>query len=210
MMTKLREMTFVMLWILVIAFVGLMVLQWGADITGTKGRSNVVGKVEGQKITIQEFEKALAQAREAEVDKTGKSPDFDRSKAIQDEVWNSFVQRILLTKEIQDYNIQVTDREVALFILNNPLPELQQNPNFQTDGKFDMQKYRDAVLNPQNARAWIGVERYVQQTLPFQKLQELITSSAIVTEEEIKYDYMQKNMEAKIEYLNIPINAFSY
>ena len=209
MMTKLREMTFVMLWILVIAFVGLMVLQWGADITGTKGRSNVVGKVEGQKITIQEFEKALAQAREAEVDKTGKSPDFDRSKAIQDEVWNSFVQRILLTKEIQDYNIQITDREVALFILNNPLPELQQNPNFQTDGKFDMQKYRDAVLNPQNARAWIGVERYVQQTLPFQKLQELITSSAIVTEEEIKYDYMQKNMEAKIEYLNIPINAFS-
>jgi hypothetical protein len=72
MMTKLREMTFVMLWILVIAFVGLMVLQWGADITGTKGRSNVVGKVEGQKITIDEFEKALAQAREAEVDNTAK------------------------------------------------------------------------------------------------------------------------------------------
>jgi peptidyl-prolyl cis-trans isomerase D len=72
-----------------------------------------------------------------------------------------------------------------------------------------LQKYQEAVLNPQNARAWLGVERYVQQTLPFQKLQELITSSAIVTEEEIKDDYMQKNMEAKIEYLNVPISAFS-
>lgn len=208
-MTKLREMTFVMLWILVFAFVALMVFEWGADITGMKGRSNVIGKVEGQKITIEEFERALSQARESELNNTGKSPDFDRSKAIQNEVWDSFVQRILLSKEIENHNIQVTDREVALFILNNPLPELQQNPNFQTDGKFDMQKYQEAVLNPQNAPAWIGVERYIQQTLPFQKLQELVTSSAIVTEEEIKYDFMQKNMEAKIEYLNIPISAFS-
>ena len=209
MMTKLRDMTFIMLWILVIAFVGMMVLQWGADITGSKGRSNVVGKIEGQKITIEEFERALSQARETETQKTGKSPDFDRSKAIQDEVWESFVQRILLSREIEKYNINVTDREVFLFILNNPLPELQQNPNFQTDGKFDMKKYREAVLNPQNARAWIGVERYIQQSLPFQKLQDLITSSAIVTEEEIKYEFMQKNMEAKIEYLYIPISAYS-
>lgn len=209
MMTKLRDMTFIMLWILVIAFVGMMVLQWGADITGSARRSNVVGKVEGQKITIEEFEKALAQARDFEFQNTGKSPDFERSKAIQNEVWERFVQRILLSREIEKYNIQVTDREVALFILNNPLPELQQNPQFQTDGKFDMQKYQQAVLDPQNSRAWLGVERYIQQSLPFQKLQELVTASAIVTEEEIKYDFMQKNMETKIEYLYIPISAYS-
>lgn len=208
MMTKLREMTFVILWILVIAFVGLMVLEWGADITGSRGgRSNVVGKIEGHKITIEEFERALAQAREAEVNNTGKSPDFDRSKAIQDEVWDSFVQRILLGQEIEKYNIQVTDREVALYILNNPLPELQQNPQFQTDGKFDMQKYRQAVMDPNNARAWLPVEQYIRQTLPYQKLQMIITSSAMVTEEEIKYDFMQKNMEARIEYLNVPISS---
>jgi len=207
MMTKLREMTFVILWILVFAFVGLMVLEWGADITGSRGRSNVLGKIEGQKISIEEFERALAQAREAEVNNTGKSPDFERSKAIQNEVWESFVQRILLGREIEKYNIQVTDREVALFILNNPLPELQQNPQFQTDGKFDMQKYREAVMDPQNARAWLPVEQYIKQTLPYQKLQMMITSSAMVTEEEIKYDFMQKNMEARIEYLQIPISS---
>jgi peptidyl-prolyl cis-trans isomerase D len=207
MMTKLREMTFVILWILVIAFVGLMVLQWGADITGSRGRSNVVGKIEGRKITIEEFEKALAQAREAEVNNTGKSPDFDRSKAIQDEVWDSYVQRILLGKEIEKYNIQVTDREVALYILNNPLPELQKNPQFQTDGKFDMQKYRQAVMDPDNARAWVPVEQYIRQTLPYQKLQMIITSSAMVTEEELKYDFMQKNMEARIEYLSVLISS---
>ena len=208
MMTKLREMTFVILWILVFAFVGLMVLEWGADITGSRGgRSNVVGKIEGQKITIEEFERALAQAREAEVDNTGKSPDFDRTKAIQNEVWESFVQRILLGREIEKHNIQVTDREVALYILNSPLPELQKNPQFQTDGQFDMQKYRQAVMDPQNARAWLPVEQYIRQTLPYQKLQMIITSSAMVTEQEIKYDFMQKNMEARIEYLHVPIST---
>lgn len=209
MMTKLREMTFAILWVLVIAFVGLMVFQWGADITGRKGRTNILGKIEGKKVTIQEFEKAVEQARQMELDKTGKSPDFERSKQIQDEVWESFVQRVLLGREIEKYNIQVTNREVALYILNNPLPELQKNPQFQTDGKFDMQKYRQAVLDPQNAQAWLGVERYIQQSLPFQKLQTLITSSAIVTEEEIRYEFMQQNMQAKIEYLSVPISAFS-
>lgn len=207
MMTKLRNMTFGILWILVFAFVGLMVLEWGADITGSRGRSNVVGKIEGEKITIQEFEKALAQARESEVNNTGKSPDFERTKAIQDEVWDSFVQRILLARQIEKYNIQVTDREVAMFILNNPLPELQQNPQFQTDGRFDMQKYREAVMDPQNARAWLPIEQYIKQTLPYQKLQIMITSSAMVTEEEIKYDFMQKNMDARIEYLHVPVSA---
>lgn len=209
MMTKLREMTFVILWILVFAFVGLMVFEWGMDFTGTQGRSNVVGKIEGQKITIEEFERALAQARQMEIDNTGKSPDFERSRQLQDEVWESFVQRILLSREIDRYNVQVTDREVALFILNNPLPQLQQDPQFHTDGQFDMQKYREAVLNPQNARAWMGVEQYIKQTLPFQKLQELIMSSAIVTEQEIRYEYMQQNMEAKIEYVTVPVSAFS-
>lgn len=209
MMTKLREMTFAILWVLVISFVGLMVFQWGADITGRKGRTNILGKIEGQKVTIQEFEKAIEQAREMEQNKTGKSPDFERSKQIRDEVWESFVQRVLLGKEIDKYDIQVTNREVALFILNNPLPELQKNPQFQTDGKFDMQKYRQAVLDPQNAQAWLGVERYIQQSLPFQKLQTLITSSAIVTEEEIRYEFMQKSMQAKIEYLHVPISAFA-
>ena len=209
MMTKLREMTFVILWILVFAFLGLMVFEWGADITGIGGRSNIIGKVEGQKITIEEFDRAMEQAREIEAANTGKSPDYDRIVTLRDEVWESFVQRILLTKEINKFNIQVSDREVALFILNNPLPELQNNPQFQTDGSFDMQKYREAVLNPQNAQAWLGVEQYIRETLPFQKLQNLITTSAFVTEQEVQYEYKRRNFEARIEYIYIPVSAYS-
>jgi parvulin-like peptidyl-prolyl isomerase len=209
MMTKLREMTFVVLWILVFAFLGLMVFEWGADITGIGGRSNVIGKVEGQKITIEEFDRAMEQAREIESANTGKSPDYERIVKLRDEVWESFIQRILLTKEINKFNIQVSDREVALFILKNPLPELQNNPQFQTDGRFDMQKYREAVLNPQNAQAWLGVEQYIRETLPFQKLQNLITTSTFVTAQEVQYEFKRRNLEARIEYIYIPVSAYS-
>ncbi|MFQ5584860.1 MAG: peptidylprolyl isomerase, partial [Calditrichia bacterium] len=209
MMTKMREMTVVGLWILVIAFLAMMVLEWGADIGRGGGRSNVVGEVDGVKIKIDDFEAEVEGAREAEVSKSGKSPDYERIKQIRDEVWERTVQRILLSKELKKYNIQVTDREVAEFIYNNPLPFLQQNEAFQTNGKFDLEKYHDAVLNPPNPQAWLPIENYVKENLPYQKLQQYISSAAVVTEEELLYEYKRRYMEAQLEYIYIPVSAFT-
>ena len=62
MMTKLREMTFIFIWILVIAFVALMVFEWGMDFTGLNTQPNIVGKINGNKITIQDFQQAVQKA----------------------------------------------------------------------------------------------------------------------------------------------------
>jgi parvulin-like peptidyl-prolyl isomerase len=209
MMTKMREMTVVGLWVLVIAFLAMMVLEWGADIGGGARRSNVVGKIEGVKISVENFETEVEAARDMEVSNTGNAPDFDRLKQIRDEVWDRTVQRILLANEFENYNIRITDREVALYILNSPLPFLQQNPAFQTDGKFDMRKYQEAVINPPNPEAWVPVENYVKENLPYQKLQDIVTSAATVTEQEIRYEFQRRSAEAQIEYIFIPAAAFT-
>lgn len=206
MMTKLREMTFIFIWILVIAFVGLMVFEWGMDISGLKSRSNIVGKIEGNKITIQDFQKAIQNAYLREKNQTGTEPDENRMKQLRDQVWESYIQRVLLSKELKKRHIQITDREIYLQLTENPPQELRQNPNFQTDGQFDMEKYRQALQNPEIN--WMPIEDYYREVLPFQKLQDIITSSVMVPEEEIKADYMEKNVKAKIKYLHIPVSAF--
>jgi len=206
MMTKLREMTFIFIWILVIAFVGLMVFEWGMDISGIKSRSNIVGKIEGNKITIQDFQKALQNAYLREKNQTGTEPDENRMKQLRDQVWESYIQRVLFAKELKKRHIQITDREIYLQLTENPPQELRQNPNFQTDGQFDMEKYRQALQNPEIN--WMPIEDYYREVLPFQKLQVIVTTSVMVPEEEIKAEYMEKNLKAKIKYLHIPVSAF--
>ncbi len=209
MMTKLREMTFIFIWILVFAFVALMVFEWGMDFTGLRGRSNVVGKINGQKITIQEFQQAVQNLYLQERESTGQEPDEEKMAQLRDQVWDQFVQQVLFKKEIEKRDIQVTDREIYLYITQNPQslpPAISQNPNFMTDGKFDMSKYRQALQNPQ--ADWTPVEQYLREILPYQKLQNIVTASVMVTEEEVKSDYLEKNQKAQIEYLLIPASAF--
>lgn len=207
MMTKLREMTFIFIWILVIAFVGLMVFEWGMDFTGLKSRSNVVGKIDGRKITIQEFQKAVQNAYLQEKQRSGNEPDEEQMKQLRDQVWETYVQRVLFSKEIEKRDIQVSDREIFLNVTQNPPEQIRQNPNFQTDNQFDMQKYQQALQNPEVDL--LPLENYYRDILPFQKLQNLITSSVMVTEAEVKSEFIQKNQKARIKYLYVPVSAFS-
>ena len=210
MMTKMREMTFVFIWILVIAFVGLMVLEWGMDITGLKSQSNIVGKINGTKITIQEFQEAVQNYYLQERERTGQEPDEAQLTQIRDQVWDQYIQRVLFSREIEKRNIKVTDQEVFQMISENPQglpPAISENPNFLTDGHFDMAKYRQALENPQID--WSPIENYVREVLPFQKLQNIITASVMVTEQEVRDDYVDKNQNASIIYLSVPVSAFA-
>jgi parvulin-like peptidyl-prolyl isomerase len=86
-------------------------------------------------------------------------------------------------------------------------PAISENPNFLTDGQFDMAKYRQALENPQID--WSPIENYVREVMPFQKLQNIITASVMVTEQEVREDYVDKNQKASIVFLNVPVSAFA-
>jgi peptidylprolyl isomerase/peptidyl-prolyl cis-trans isomerase D len=209
MMTKLREMTFIFIWILVIAFVGLMVFEWGMDFTGLRSQSNIVGEINGNKVTIQDFQQAVQNFYLQERENTGTDPDEERLAQIRDQVWEQYIQRVLFSEEIEKRNIQVSDQEIFLQISQNPQslpPAISQNPNFMTDGQFDMSKYQQALNNPQVD--WTPIESYMREILPFQKLQNLITASVMVTEEEIRDDFLSQNQQAKIRYLHVPVATF--
>ncbi len=207
MMTRLRNMSMAFLIILVLAFVGLMVFQWGMDFSGMKGRSTTVGKIDGKKISITQFQKAVQQAYLAEKQKTGKEPDEQRMQQLRDQVWESLIQQILFDREIKKHKLKFTDKELAMYIMNNPPQELQKNPNFLTDGKFDMAKYQAALRNPQIN--WKPIEDYYRSFLPYQKLQGIVTLAATVTEQEVRDEFMRQNMKARLEYLEAPVAGFS-
>ena len=200
-MKRMREHTKAFLVFLVLAFVGTIIFSWGMDVTGIRHRSDVLGKVNGHVIKIQDYYRTLQNQIDAYRQKSNKDLTDAEMKQLQNQVWNTMVQQILLGEELKKRGITVTDQEIWYHLKNNPPAELRQNQSFQTNGKFDQNKYFQAMQNPQNDRFWMSVEDYLRGYLPYQKLQDMISSSVVVSDEEVRWEFIKKNTQAKVKYI---------
>ncbi len=209
MMGKMRDMTKWMLYILILAFVGLMVVEWGADYSGLSQRSQtIVGEIEGEEITYDQFNEMVRRAAQIEQQRTGTPLTDEQVKQLRNRVWEQEVQRIVLKKEIEKLNIRTSDDDVANYILNALTQQYRNDPNFQTNGVFDPAKLSEILAHPDNKGLLISMERQAAQDLPYAKLLDLINASVIVTEQELRDDFSQRNVKAKIEFLGVPVSAF--
>ena len=206
-MTKLREFSKLFLYILVFAFVGMMVFEWGMDYSGMNRGQNLVGEVNGDKLTYEQFQELYQQLYQSEKQRSDEDFDEAKLKTLRDQVWEQFIQRTLFSEEMKKLNISVSDSEIVYQIRNYPLDEIKNNPGFQTDGVFDMNKYRQSFNNPNIP--WYQIEDFYRQQLPFVKLQNIITSAVRVSESEIEDEYVRQNQTVKVKYLEIPFSKFN-
>ena len=209
MMTKLREFSKVFIIIVAASFIGLMVFEWGADYSGKRSQAqNIVGSVNGHKLSYSMFSELYQQLYENQRARTGdESMDDNQLKMLRDQVWEQFIQRTLFGEEMKKLGISVSDSEIVYQIYNYPLDDFKRVPAFQTNGVFDMQKYRAALGNPNIP--WMQVEEIYRQQIPFIKLQNIVSNTVRVTDEEVLDTYEKENLKAKVEYLSIAANSFS-
>ncbi len=185
MFAELRQRTKTILWIVIVAFVGLMVFVWGMDLRRRSGpESGIIGRVEKQRITLQEYRNELAnlRARYYEIEK--RRPDQQTEKEIAERAWKNIIQRRLLQREIDRYAMTVTPEEVEFELRTNPPDFVRAQPVFQTNNKFDHKKYLAALDDP--SYDFTPLVLYISQILPIQKIQRYISSSVRVTTNEVK------------------------
>ena len=213
MMTALREKTALILWFVIFAFVGLIVVEWGADYTGGQGPQAVsddVGVVNGEAISLKDFQAALRQA----ASQMPRDQRADESVLVR-QVWDSYVQEVLLTQEIERLGVQVTDKEIAYYTRMQPPSAVQSLESFQTDGQFDMAKYTQFIGDPNNLkdsnnRSFVmQVEYMLRQQLLNYKLQRLLMSSVQVTPAEVRDFFAERNEKVQIDFVAAPGSAVS-
>lgn len=197
-MKKLRESAKIMLIILVISFVGLIVFEWGMDVTGLSTQSNVMGEVNGQKIMADQYYQNIRNQVDLRRNQGGEISDQEM-EIIENQIWDGMVQEILMGEEIVRRGITVSDSEVVSTIRNNPPELLRSNETFLTDGQFDMVKYQQALYDPRND--WLPIEQYVRSVLPIQKLQNQISAAIIITPEQLRWEYVKKNEKVNVKYI---------
>jgi peptidyl-prolyl cis-trans isomerase D len=117
------------------------------DLSGLGGGGGMltttsVGKVNGESVDNRAFQAAVQQAIDARQRQTGASLSLEEVAQVRDQVWDQFVQDFIFRAEYARHGIRATAEEVAEAIKSQPLRELAQNPEFQTDGQFDPAKYQ--------------------------------------------------------------------
>jgi len=203
MQTLRNKMKHIML-ITLLAFLATIIFSWGMG--GFKNRlskaqQGIIGVVNGTQINYEQFSASVNEQLEAMRAQTGNNdiPDY-QVRQVRDQVWETLVSRILIQDEIRRQNITITDEEVVFTLRNRPPQFIMENEQFQTDGRFDFQKYREALENPNNYQSWIPVENYLRTMLPEQKIQQRIVSSVRVTDNELLQEYRRENETAKVRY----------
>jgi peptidyl-prolyl cis-trans isomerase D len=203
MLSQMRQNTKTVLWIVIVAFVGLIVVGWGMQQrTGGSGpEAGVVGSVAGTRITTQEYRSELENQRQSYYQQYGRPKTVEDEQQIVDASWESIIRRHVLYGKIEDWNIVTTDDEVLREIQYNPPPFIRQHPAFQTDSLFDHQKYMQALRDPRVDFSFL--ENYIRETLPYVKLEEYLAGCVRVTDEELISLVKMFQETAKLSYVRV-------
>ena len=208
-MTSLRTRMHFVLWALLALFLLSMTvggLVGGANIIdqifGRVNPSTAIGIVNGEKIDPVYFSRNVG-SRIDQIRSSGQSITDQQLSQARSQVWNDLVREIIVSQTIEEMGITASDEEVLYHLKNNPPSFLRSNPNFQTNGQFDPVKYEEAINNPEGDE-WFTIEQWMKNTyIPSYKLQQLIFSSATVTEDEINREFINRNINYTIDLIHV-------
>ncbi len=191
MLDDLRKRQKVVIYIVAAAFI---LTGAGGTIFGLReglfGRGRYVGKVNGSKITVQEFQNKVAEITERYRNQGQQIDDSSRSW-ISGSAWDELVNEKLWEQQIKKHRIKVANDELLTEIQNNPPQELMQNEQLQTNGVFDRRKYIEALKN--DVQFYAIMEDYMRSYLPRKKLQDKIKKDAKITMDSLKVEYTKEN-----------------
>lgn len=206
--TKMRSQMQVVMWTILVLFVTSMAiggLVGGASITDIFGQRqiNEIGSVNSNPILFEDFNSFVSSEISRSDGRNGETLTDDQKEFIRAIVWERIISDLIIQEQIEKNKIVVSDSEVVFHLQNNPPSFLKSNAMFQTDGKFDFEKYLGAVLAPTSID-WRPIENFMKEVyLPNYKLQQYIINSASINPEIVKNDFRKRFVDYELEILHL-------
>jgi len=181
------------LWALVIAFVGTIFLVWGY---GSDKREAPVAQVAGTPITQAEYRRyyeSMVQNLRQMLGGQQFSSDMIKQFNVEKSAMDSAIMEHLVVLAAQDAGVLVSDDELRY--------SLENNKDFQRDGKFDKEVFV-GVLRA-NKIAPREFEKLMRRELLAKKMTRLIADTVPVTEQEIRDAFITNNEQLKIRFVPV-------
>lgn len=175
-----------------------------------------VGKVLGEKVNVQDFQKLIDEYTEVIKMQQGvDNLNEMQMNQVKDMVWQTYIQTKVVEDEAKKIGLTVTDAELQNILAEGTNPMLMQTPfvNRQT-GRFDVNSLKKFIAdyktqqtaNPQMAaqyqtlyKYWTFIERTLRQQILAQKYQSLLAGCILSNPVEAKLSYKEENEESSIQ-----------
>lgn len=200
-MNKLRENTGVVLWILVISFGVIWVLQdSGAfDVAGAPTRDVIV--VNGETISYDEYQSAVESQMDAYRQRTGQTLNSQQIDQISEQVFNMLVENRLREQAMDRIGIAVTEEEIYNMVLGDNPHQIIRTYFGDENGNVDRALLQNFIDNPEAKQQWIQIENYLRAERRREKLDGLLAASVRISEQDVLDEYQRRNREVDAEYV---------
>ena len=203
MMRTMRERSKWIMLAAAVAFVALMVFEWGMDATGRSGGSGgSLGRVNGASVQYDLYQSVYRNLLDQTQAAQSEPLTSQQNKELEDAAWDEVVNQILIQEELGRRGIRVTDEELRQAAQFSPPPAFRQNPAFQTDGAFDLQKYQSFLATaPEDVL--LQLEAYYRDVIPRGKLLRQVTEGIYVPDGELWQAWRDQNERVDARFVSL-------
>lgn len=177
-----------------------------------KGKQNVVGVIDGNEISYQDFNPEVQRTLEAY-----KQQGLNSVTQVSNIVWNNMERRVLIDEEVDKLGLNIGEDELWNLIITDQ--SIQNAPAFKNEvGMFDQNKVKEylsylrenASSNAQAAQLWfdwINFEKTLKERGIVNSYYALISAGITATDLDGKYDYKFTNNQVNAKYVYLPYSS---
>lgn len=200
-MKQMRDNTKWIMLVTALAFVALMVFEWGMDISGISSGTGEIGRVGSTPVTLDAYNATYRNLYD-QVSRSQAEPiSSQQNREIENAAWDEVVNQVLIQQELRRRGIVVTDEEIRQAALFAPPPEFRTASAFQTDGQFDLVKYQQFISSGADNALLLQLEAYYRDVIPRGKLLRQVTSGIQVSDAKLWRSYRDENERAEVAFL---------
>ena len=176
-----------------------------------------IAEIDGESIQYPDFQKKVEELSEIYKMNTQQNQiDENTWEQIREQVWQGYLQEIILGKVTGDLGIAVTSEELFDLVQgNSPHPIIQQLFRDPQTGAVDKSsilmflKSLETNATPQQKSYWLYIESQIQQDRIRTKYNNLVAKGLYVTSEEAKRSLEAKNKSANFQYVVLPYSSIA-
>jgi peptidyl-prolyl cis-trans isomerase D len=200
MMRQMREATKPIMLFTALAFVALMVFEWGMDASGmSSGSIGEIGRVNGDPVMYDAY---MASYRRM-YDQVQRSQEglisSQQNRELEDAAFDEVVTQILIQQELDKRGISVTNQEISDAAQFSP-PDYLIPQFVDEEGRFDLQGYQ-SFLASLPADQLLILEGYYRDVIPRSKLLRQVTSGIFVSDADLWERYRDENEQVEIRFV---------
>ncbi len=160
---------------------------------------NAVATVNGKEIPVVEFRRSYRNMLNM-YRQQGLSEQLARQLGLHKQVLDQLVNTELLAQAAEGHGISPSDEELAKL--------LHESPDFQKNGQFDPQQYRD-VLRQYYRKTDLEFEKDLRRQLAASRLLETVAESATVSEDEVRARFLKEGNRAEATFARFVPTMFA-